>query len=119
MPSPCRWPEEVFAVGKIAERPETGKLFFDFRYEGKRCREQTALDNTAANRKKLETILKRIEAEITLGTFEYHKYFPNSPRAQEFTKQAELRRSREAHDTPLFREFSQDWMREMTIQWRK
>jgi len=106
-------------MGKIVERPETGKLFFDFRYAGKRCREQTALDNTTSNRKKLENILKRIEAEITLGTFEYHKYFPNSPRAQEFTKQAEVRRSREAHDTPLFREFSQDWMGEMKIQWRK
>ena len=75
-------------MGKIVERTETGKLFFDFRYAGKRCREQTALDNTPANRKKLEAILKRIEAEITLGTFEYHRHFPNSPRAAKFTKQA-------------------------------
>jgi len=106
-------------VGKIVERPETGKLFFDFRYRDKRCREQTALDNTPANRKKLEAILKRIEAEITLGTFEYHKYFPNSPKAQESTRQAELQRSREAHDTPLFSEFCETWMDEMRVQWRK
>ncbi|MDX5386398.1 MAG: site-specific integrase [Marinobacter sp.] len=106
-------------MGKIVERPETGKLFFDFRYRDKRCREQTALDNTPANRKKLEAILKRIEAEITLGTFEYHKYFPNSPRAQESTRQAELQRSREAHDTPLFSEFCETWMDEMRVQWRK
>lgn len=106
-------------MGKIVERPETGKLFFDFRYRDKRCREQTALDNTPANRKKLEAILKRIEAEITLGTFEYHKYFPNSPRAQEFTRQAELQRSRQAHDTPLFSEFCETWMVEMRVQWRK
>lgn len=106
-------------MGKIAARPETGKLFFDFRYRDKRCREQTALDNTPANRKKLEAILKRIEAEITLGTFEYHKYFPNSPKAQEFTRQAELQRSREAHDTPLFREFCDVWLSEMRVQWRK
>ncbi len=106
-------------MASIRVREATQKLFFDFQFQGKRCREQTALENTLANRKKLETILKRIEAEITLGTFEYHKYFPNSPRAQEFTKQSEVRRSREAHDTPLFREFSQDWMREMKIQWRK
>ena len=104
---------------KIVERPETGKLFFDFRYRDKRCREQTALDNTPANRKKLEAILKRIEAEITLGTFEYHKYFPNSPKAQEFTQQAELQRSRQAHDTPLFSEFCETWMDEMRVQWRK
>ncbi len=106
-------------MGKIVERPETGKLFFDFRYRDKRCREQTALDNTPANRKKLEAILKRIEAEITLGTFEYHKYFPNSPKAQEFTQQAELQRSRQAHDTPLFSEFCETWMDEMRVQWRK
>ena len=106
-------------MGKIVERPETGKLFFDFRYAGMRCREQTTLDNTPANRKKLETILKRLEAEITLGSFEYHKYFPNSSLAQKFTKQAEVQKAREAHDTPLFKEFSQDWVGEIKIQWRQ
>jgi len=106
-------------VGKIAERPETGKLFFDFRYTGKRCREQTTLDNTPKNRKKLESILNKIEAEITLGLFEYHTYFPNSPLAQGLTKQAQIRRTLEARDTPLFREFSNDWFEEMKIQWRQ
>ena len=53
------------AVGKIVARKETGNLFFDFRYLGKRCREQTALPDTPTNRKKLEKILERIEAEIT------------------------------------------------------
>ena len=106
-------------MGSVRVRESTQKLFFDFQYRGKRCREQTALDNTPANRKKLEAILKRIEAEITLGSFEYHKYFPNSPRAQEFTKQAELLRSQQAHDTPLFKDFSQDWVGEMKIQWRQ
>jgi|TARA_B100002003_G_scaffold147981_1_gene137171 integrase len=106
-------------VGKIVARPESGKLYFDFRFRGKRCREQTALDDTPSNRKKLQTILKKIEAEITLGTFEYHKYFPGSPRAEEFTRQAELQRARMAHDTPLFSEFSQTWLDEMRIQWRR
>lgn len=81
-------------MGSIRVRESTQKLFFDFHYQGKRCREQTALENTASNRKKLESILKRIEAEITLGTFEYHHYFPNSPRAKEFTRQAEVQRAR-------------------------
>ena len=106
-------------MASIRVREATQKLFFDFQFRGKRCREQTALDNTPANRKKLEAILKRIEAEITLGTFEYHKYFPNSPKAQEFTRQAELQRSHEAHDTPLFSEFCETWMDEMRVQWRK
>ncbi len=106
-------------MGSIRVRESTQKLFFDFHYQGKRCREQTALENTASNRKKLESILKRIEAEITLGTFEYHNYFPNSPRAKEFTKQAEVQRARETHDTPLFEAFSKDWLDEMKIQWRQ
>lgn len=106
-------------MGSIRVRESTQKLFFDFHYQGKRCREQTALENTAANRKKLEHILKRIEAEITLGTFEYQRYFPSSPRAKELTKQAEVKRAREAHDTPLFEAFSKDWLDEMKIQWRQ
>ncbi|MCK7552893.1 Arm DNA-binding domain-containing protein [Marinobacter goseongensis] len=106
-------------MASIRVREATQKLFFDFQFRGKRCREQTSLENTHANRKKLEAILKRIEAEITLGTFEYHKYFPNSAKAQEFTRQAELQRSREAHDTPLFSEFCETWLDEMRVQWRK
>lgn len=57
-------------MASIRVREQTGKLFFDFRYRNKRCREQTALDDTPTNRRKLEGILKKIEAEITLGTFE-------------------------------------------------
>lgn len=106
-------------MASIRVREATQKLFLDFQFRGKRCREQTSLENTHANRKKLEAILKRIEAEITLGTFEYHKYFPNSAKAQEFTRQAELQRSREAHDTPLFSEFCETWLDEMRVQWRK
>ena len=41
-----------------------GALFFDFRFNGERCREYTLLPDTPANRKKLEKVLARIEAEI-------------------------------------------------------
>ena len=53
-------------MGSVRVRESTQKLFFDFKYRGKRCREQTALD-----------------------------------------------------DTPLFSEFSQTWLDEMRIQWRR
>lgn len=46
-----------------------GLLFFDFRYKGQRCRECTKLTDTSVHRKRMETILARIEAEITLGSF--------------------------------------------------
>lgn len=104
-------------MGSIRVREASNKLFFDFRYRGKRCREQTALSDTPPNRKKLEQILKRIEAEITLGTFEYQKYFPSSPNVEKF--QSNGRTVREYHETPLFRDFAPDWLDEMKIQWRK
>jgi integrase len=71
----------VFVMGSVTERK--GKLCFDFYYMKKRCREQTLLSDSPSNRKKLAQVLRKIEAEITLGTFDYAKYFPNSPRVEE------------------------------------
>jgi len=65
-------------MAHIRVRGETKTLYFDFHYLKVRCREQTTLPDTKPNRKKLEAILQRIEAEITLRAFEYGKYFPNS-----------------------------------------
>jgi len=41
-------------MASIRVRKETGLLFFDFRFRGQRCREQTMLQDTPANRKRLE-----------------------------------------------------------------
>lgn len=71
-------------MGSIRKRDDGDQLFFDFRYCGHRCREQTALPDTPANRKKLEKILERIELEIKLGTFEYAKFFLGSKNAAKF-----------------------------------
>ncbi|MBU0500715.1 MAG: DUF3596 domain-containing protein [Gammaproteobacteria bacterium] len=43
-------------MANIRARKDNGKLFFDFRYKGERCREQTALDDNPANRKKLNAL---------------------------------------------------------------
>ena len=48
----------------IRSRADNGLLFFDFRFHGDRCREQTLLSDTPANRRKLEKVLDKIEAEI-------------------------------------------------------
>ena len=55
-------------MGSIRLSDTTDKLFLDFRFEGKRCREYTLLPDTPANRKKLQKVLDRIEAEISSGT---------------------------------------------------
>lgn len=101
-------------MGRVYARKDTGKIFIDFSYKGQRCREQTALPDTKANRKKVEKLLERIEAEITLGVFDYAKTFPNSPRAEKF-KKLDMGQG----DTPLFEAFANTWFEEMLIQWRK
>ena len=65
-------------------RERSGKLIADFRYMGIRCRETTNLEDNAYNRRILKKRLEQLEAEITLGTFEYEKYFPKSKRVDEF-----------------------------------
>lgn len=70
-------------MGSINERQDT--LFFDFRYRGQRCREYTKLSDTAANRKRMQVALDKIEADISMGMFDYAKVFPGSKLAVKFT----------------------------------
>ena len=105
-------------MAKVRARSETGKLFLDFTYQGIRCREQTALENTPANRKAVEKLLARIEAEITLGQFDYAQYFPNSSMVAKFSRIAQARRVYSGEAKPVFRVFAQEWFDEMQVQWR-
>lgn len=105
-------------MAKVRARIETGKLYLDFTYQGIRCREQTALTDTPANRKAVEKLLGRIEAEITLGQFEYERYFPNSSMLGKFNRIAQARRVYSGEAKPLFRVFAQEWFDEMQLQWR-
>jgi integrase len=100
-----------------------GKLVIQFRYQKKRCREQTQLVDTKANRSRLERLLKKIEAEIVLDTFDYSKYFPNSNASKLFTeiKRREISAKSyfDAPDSPKFEEFAQTWLTEKKIEWSK
>lgn len=102
-------------MGKIRVRHESNKLFFDFQYKGCRCREQTTLDNNPANKKRALKVLQQLEAEITLGTFEYAKYFPQSPMVHKFGR---LMTTGTFSRVPKFADFAELWMEEMKIQWR-
>lgn len=106
-------------MGNIRTQP-SGKLYFDFRYLGKRCREITTLEDTQLNRKKLEAILKRIEAEIVTGQFDYAKYFPSSS----FLKQVRLQEKRLSRgalrdEIPLLAQIIRAWLDEHEIEWRE
>ena len=78
-----------------------GKLFFDFSYLGIRCREYTKLNDSPANKRRVESIMDRIEAEKLLGTFEYANYFPNSKRLEKF-RVIEQKKLNAIHGVPFF-----------------
>ena len=98
-------------------RARSGKLIADFRYMGIRCRETTNLDDTTHNRRILKKRLEQLEAEITLGTFEYEKYFPKSKRVLEF-KEKRGQQIAVQTNIPLFKDFAHLWLEQKQIEWR-
>ncbi|MFT4824849.1 MAG: integrase [Halioglobus sp.] len=102
-------------MGSIRER--RGLLFIDFRYRGVRCREYTKLSDKPTNRKRLQTIVERVEAEILLGTFDYAAYFPNSDRVAQFNDH-DARKVQVQSDTPTFSDFSDLWFSENEVSWK-
>lgn len=118
-------------MSKVRARPETGKLYLDFGYRGKRCREYTALPDTPANRRQVQALARRIDRDIRSGQFEYARYFPDSPRVAEFhvlgkesaPSPLQLHVGLVPHpqsaSSPTFREFAETWFTESELRWRK
>lgn len=122
-------------MGSIQVRKETGNLIVDFYYQGQRRREQTALPDTQANRKRVQKLLDRIESEISLGTFDYGRIFPNSKQIAKFddTPMATAVQAVAAavagvpypalnpalDSTPLLKDFAEIWFAEKSVEWRK
>ena len=102
-------------MGVVTSR--NGILQLDFRFKGKRCRESTGLRDEPAHRKRCTMAMRRIEAEIAIGTFDYGAYFPNSPKADYF-RQLARRVSSAKSGIPTFGEFSRIWFAERKPEWR-
>ncbi|MCF9046574.1 Arm DNA-binding domain-containing protein [Acinetobacter nectaris] len=98
-------------------RERSGKLIADFRYMGIRCRETTNLEDSTYNRRILKKRLEQLEAEITLGTFDYEKYFPKSKRIEEFKEKKHQQISVQTN-VPLFKDFCELWFKQKQIEWR-
>jgi|SRR5690625_1799503 len=129
-------------MATVRLNPNTGCLFLDFRYNGKRYREYTKLPDTTANKRRLQRLGEKIEAEIVLGNFQYHKHFPNSAAGKRFAAKALKKEPRpnqkiqqntikpklsptvvqpintEIPSTPLFKDFVMQWLAENKIGWR-
>ncbi|HEY0842979.1 site-specific integrase [Methylotenera sp.] len=61
-------------------------LYLDFYYQGIRQRPSLGLEDTKANRLHAERLHSAIEHEISIGTFDFAKHFPNSKKAIDLNK---------------------------------
>lgn len=93
-----------------------GKLYFDFQYKTVRCREYSKLNDTKANRKRMETVLKRIVALIELDQFNYKEFFPTGKRVAQFEQMEKQPVDNKV--VPTFKAFTEQWYDEMSIGWR-
>lgn len=105
-------------MASINVRKDTGRLYFDFRYRNMRCREQTDLKDTPANRKKMQVALERIQASILLGQFNYREMFPNSAMLKKIDATEKALRSTQ-EQVPTLDDFTELWLNECKVQWRK
>ena len=118
-------------MGSVRAMSGRGTLFMDFRYQRKRCREYTALDDTPANRKRLKKVLAKIEGDIEAGTFDYEATFPKSRRESmaratsvkspvlEAASANGATAQESAPPTPSFRVFTAQWLAEHQVEWRR
>lgn len=128
-------------MSNIRVRKETGRLFLDFRVFGVRCREQTELPDTKANRKLLAKLDDGIKVAVANGSYKHEHFFPMSKRIAE-VEEARLAMSTSTHkaptnstlatseihsdvaplslkSTPLFSEFANQWYSEMEVGWKR
>jgi hypothetical protein len=69
--------------------------------------------------------LKKVEAAITLGQFNYLQYFPQSRRGHKLSADVDGPVTRAMAttdvvevDTPTFAEFAETWLAENKVRWR-
>lgn len=119
------------AMASIQVRKENSCLIIDFYYQGVRCREQTVLPDNGSNRKRVQKLIDKIEAEISLGTFDYRRFFPGSKNAEKFDGTSPGENggvpqrgvvpagAEAAPNTALFRDFAETWYAEKQVEWRR
>ena len=111
-------------MAKVTVRKETGRLVVDFTFRGVRCREQTTLDDSPGNRKRVQHVIDKIQGALKQGTFNYRDYFPESALVARFGLSKNPRvegvaESKVADVGPLFKDFSTKWFDERSIEWRR
>ena len=126
----------------IRVRKETGLLYFDFQYLKVRCREQSLLEDSKPNRKKMQKVLDEILGKIKSHTFSYRDYFPSSkqllaiellengsppepmparidPSFKTQTAPISALPAQVQTSGPLFSDFANQWYSEMEVGWKR
>jgi integrase len=116
-------------MAKVVARKETGKLLIDFTYRGVRCREQTALIDNPANRKRVQVVVNNLQKAIREGSFDYAEFFPGSSLVERFKgqglvgtpmpSQTEPASATSEQLGPTFSDFADQWVQEHSIEWRR
>lgn len=116
-------------MASIRKREDNGQLFIDISHKGERYREQTALTDTPANRKKLERVVARIDQAIKAGTYDHASFFPGSrqivkavadtlPSVMNVPPGVTPLPIALRADLPTFKVFAETWVSENEVSWR-
>lgn len=102
-------------MAHIRIRPN-GRIQFVLHVYGQRFREGTKLEATPKNLKQAHAKLAKINAEITLGTFQYRQHFPHSKKVALY--EALERKQRPDHRFPFFDEYANEWFERQQAKWK-
>ncbi|ASF13724.1 MULTISPECIES: tyrosine-type recombinase/integrase [unclassified Shewanella] len=102
-------------MAHIRVRPN-GRIQFDMHLYGCRFREGTKMLATPKNLATAKTTLKKMNAEMDLGCFQYRDYFPKSKKVTQFEQlQREKHPDREY---PFFNDFAYQWFERKKATWK-
>jgi len=108
-------PEENI-MANIRIRPND-IIQYDICIYGVRFRETSGLPATPTNLKKTSVILKRINAQIALSTFEYRDFFPHSKKCAIF--ETLKRKKFPSLSLPYFDTYASNWVERQAHQWKE
>lgn len=102
-------------MAHIRVRPN-GRIQFDMHLYGCRFREGTKMLATPKNLATAKTTLKKMNAEIDLGCFQYRDYFPQSKKVAQFEQ---LQRDKHPdREYPFFNDFAYQWFERKKATWK-
>jgi len=102
-------------MAHIRIRPN-GRIQFDMHLYGCRFREGTKMMATPKNLAQAKTMLKKMNAEIDLGSFQYRDYFPKSKKVAQF--EILQREKHPDREYPFFNDYANQWFYRKKGTWK-